>query len=66
MVFLLERALISWSSAIDEHGEHKNLRGLGYRVVTPYVHKRMKLYCSSLTLPCEPEPFSDLCKVTST
>jgi hypothetical protein len=51
MVFLLERALISWSSAIDEHGEHKNLRGLDRRGVTPYVHGRMKLYCSSLTLP---------------
>jgi hypothetical protein len=45
VVLLLERALVSWSSAIDEHGD---LCGSGRRSVIPYVHGRMELYCSSL------------------
>jgi hypothetical protein len=30
MVLFLERTLVSWSSAIDEHGEHEDLRGSGH------------------------------------
>jgi hypothetical protein len=50
VVLLLERALVSWSSAIDEHGEQEDLRGSGCRSVIPYIHGRMVLYCSSLAL----------------
>jgi hypothetical protein len=35
MVLLLESTLVSWSSAIDEHGEDKDLRDLGHRSVIP-------------------------------
>jgi hypothetical protein len=38
VVLLLERSLVSWSSAMDEHGEHEDLRGLGRRSIIPYVH----------------------------
>jgi hypothetical protein len=51
VVLLLERVLVSWSSVIDEHGEQEDLRGSGHRSVIPYIHGRMELYCSSLTLP---------------
>jgi hypothetical protein len=51
MVLLFKRALVSWSLAIDEHGEHKNLCGSGRQSVIPYVHERMELYCPSLALP---------------
>jgi hypothetical protein len=51
VVLLLEMALVSWSLAMDEHGEHPDLRGSSRRSVIPYVHGRMELYCSSLTLP---------------
>jgi hypothetical protein len=50
MVLLLERALISWSLAMDERGGHEDLRGLGRRSVIAYVNGRTELYCSSL--PC--------------
>jgi hypothetical protein len=49
--FCLEMALVSWLLAQDEHGEHNGLRGSGRRSVTPYVHERRELYCSSLALP---------------
>jgi hypothetical protein len=48
---LLGRALASWSLAMDEHGEHKDLCGLDHRSVIPYVHGGIGLYCSSLALP---------------
>jgi hypothetical protein len=51
VVLLLERALLSWSLAMDEHGEHEDLRGSGCQSVIHYVHGRMELYCSSLSLP---------------
>jgi hypothetical protein len=51
MVLLLERALVSWSLGIDEHGEQEDLYGLGSRSVIPYIHGRMVLYCSNLALP---------------
>jgi hypothetical protein len=51
VVLLLERDLVSWSLAMDEHGEHEDLCGSGHRSIIPYVHGRMKLYCSSLALP---------------
>jgi hypothetical protein len=51
VVLLLERTLVSWSLAMDEHGGHEDLRGSGCRSVIPYVHERMQLYCSSLALP---------------
>jgi hypothetical protein len=36
MVLLLERVfLVSWLLAMDEHGEHKDLRGSGHRSVIP-------------------------------
>jgi hypothetical protein len=44
----LERALVSWSSAIDEH---EDLRSSGHRSIIPYIHGRMELYCPSLALP---------------
>ncbi len=40
VLLLLERDLTSWSLAMDEHGEHKDLRGSGRRSVIPYVHGR--------------------------
>jgi hypothetical protein len=64
VVLLLERALISWSLAIDERGGHKNLCGSGRRSVIPYVHGRTELYYSSLPSLCEPKPFSDMYEVT--
>jgi hypothetical protein len=48
VVLLLERVLVSWSSAIDEH---EDLCGLDRRIIIPYVHRRMELYYSSLALP---------------
>jgi hypothetical protein len=48
---LLKRTLVSWSLAMDEHGEHEDLRGSGHRSVIPYVHGRIELYCSTLALP---------------
>jgi hypothetical protein len=51
VVLLLESALVSWSLVMDERGGHQYLRGLGHRSVTPYIHGRMGLYCSSLALP---------------
>jgi hypothetical protein len=48
VVLLLERVLVSWSLAMDEHGGHENLRGSGRRSVIPYVYERTELYCSSL------------------
>jgi hypothetical protein len=63
VVLVLERDLISWSLAIDERGGHEDLRGLSRWSVIPYIHGRMKLYCSSLSclshffdLPCEEAP----------
>jgi hypothetical protein len=29
VVLLLKRVLVSWSLAMDEHGEHEDLRGSG-------------------------------------
>jgi hypothetical protein len=51
VVLLLESALVSWLLVMDEHGGHQYLRGSGHRSVTPYIHGRMGLYCSSLALP---------------
>jgi hypothetical protein len=59
VVLLLERALVSWSSAIDERSELKDLIGSDRRSVISYIHGRMLLYCSSLALP-KPFLFSDL------
>jgi hypothetical protein len=50
VVLLLERVLVSWSLAIDERGGHEDLRGSDHWSIIPYVHRRTKLYCSSL--PC--------------
>jgi hypothetical protein len=50
VVLLFERDLVSWLLAIDEYGEQEDLRGSDRRSVTPYVHGRMGLYCSSLAL----------------
>jgi hypothetical protein len=50
VIFLLERGLVSWSLAMDEYGGHQDLRGSGHRSVIPDVHRRIELYCSSLTL----------------
>jgi hypothetical protein len=51
VVLLLEITLISWSLVIDERGGHKDLRGSDRQSVIPYVHGRIKLYCSSLSEP---------------
>jgi hypothetical protein len=55
VVLLLERALVTWSLAMDECGGHKDLRSSGRRSVIPYIHGRTELYWSSLpclSLPC--------------
>jgi hypothetical protein len=39
VVFLLERDLVSRMLAMDEHGGHEDLRGLGRWNVTTYVHE---------------------------
>jgi hypothetical protein len=49
VVLLLERALVSWSLAMDERSGHEDLHGSGRRSVIPYVHGRTELYC-----PCLP------------
>jgi hypothetical protein len=51
VVLLLERALISWSLAMDERIGHQDLCGLGHQNVKPYVYERIELYCSSMILP---------------
>jgi hypothetical protein len=51
VVLLLEKALVSWSLAMNEQGEHEDLRSSDHRSVIPYVRMRMELYCSSLALP---------------
>jgi hypothetical protein len=51
VVLLLKRVLVSWSSAIDEHSEHGDLRDSDHRSIISYVHGRMKLYYSRLALP---------------
>jgi hypothetical protein len=50
VVLLLERALASWSFAMDEHDGYQDLHVLGHRSIIPYIHRRTGLYCSSL--PC--------------
>jgi hypothetical protein len=50
VVLLLERVLLSWSLAMNECGGHEDLRGLDHQSVLPYIHGRMELYCSNLTL----------------
>jgi hypothetical protein len=51
VVLCLEMTLVSWLLARDGYGEHTSLRGLGRQSVTPYVHGKRELYCSSLTSP---------------
>jgi hypothetical protein len=53
VVLLLEGVLVSWSLAMDEHGGHEDLRGLGRRSVIPYVHGRTRIV---LLKPALPEP----------
>jgi hypothetical protein len=43
VVVLYWRGIKSLWLAMDEHGEHQDLRGLGHRSVTPYVHRRMRV-----------------------
>jgi hypothetical protein len=50
-------ALVSCSLAIDERGEHEDLRDSDHRSVIPYIHGRTGLYCSSMSCLCEPEPY---------
>jgi hypothetical protein len=50
MVLLLEGALVSWSLAMDECGEHDDLSGSGRLSVIPYVHGRTELYCAQACL----------------
>jgi hypothetical protein len=50
VVLFLERALVSWSLAMDEHGGHEDLCGSDRQSVIPYVHGTTELYRSSL--PC--------------
>jgi hypothetical protein len=50
VVLLLGMAFTSWSLAMDEHGEHRDLRDSDCWSIIPYVHRRMGLYCSSLAL----------------
>jgi hypothetical protein len=60
--FLLERALIFWSLAIDERSGHQDLCSLDHQNVTPYVHRRMRFWHCS----CESEPSFDTCEEVST
>jgi hypothetical protein len=46
--------LASWLLAIDEHSGLEVLCGSGHRSLIPYVHRRTKLYYSSMY---ESEPF---------
>jgi hypothetical protein len=41
VVLLLERALVSWSLAMDKHGEYEDLRSSVRWSVIPYVHRGM-------------------------
>jgi hypothetical protein len=50
VVLLLEGVLISWSLAMDERDGHEDLCGSSRRSVITYVHRRTKLYCSSLPI----------------
>jgi hypothetical protein len=50
VILLLEGALVSWSLAMYERGEHGDLRSSGRRSVISYVHGRTELYYSSV--PC--------------
>jgi hypothetical protein len=50
VVLLLEEALVSWSLAIDEHIEHKDLRGSDRQSIIPYVHRKTELYCTQACL----------------
>jgi hypothetical protein len=43
VVLLLERALVSWSLAMDECGGHEDLCDSGHRSVIPYVHERIRV-----------------------
>jgi hypothetical protein len=43
VVLLLERVLVTWSLAMDEHGGHEDLRGSSRRSVIPYVHGRTRV-----------------------
>jgi hypothetical protein len=61
VVLLLERALVSWSLAMDERGGHEDLCGSGHQSIIHYVLGRTELYCSSLS--CQSLP---ICLPTST
>jgi hypothetical protein len=54
LVLLLKRVLVSWSLDMDEHGGHEDLPDLGHQSVIPYVHERIKLYCTRLPYLCLP------------
>jgi hypothetical protein len=51
IIFLLKRALVSWSSSMDEHNKHQDLCGSDRRSIISYIHVRIELYCLSLALP---------------
>jgi hypothetical protein len=51
VILLLDRALTSWSLAIDEHGEYKDLRGSSRQSVIPYAHGRTRVVFRKPTLP---------------
>jgi hypothetical protein len=59
VVLLWGMDLASWSLAMNERGEHQDLRGSGRRNIIPYAQERTGFYCSSLPCLCEPEPFFD-------
>jgi hypothetical protein len=41
VILLLERALVSWSLAMDKHDEYEDLRSSVRWSVIPYVHRGM-------------------------
>jgi hypothetical protein len=51
VVSLLERVLVSWSLAMDEHGGHKDLRGSDHQSVIPYVHRITRVILLKPALP---------------
>jgi hypothetical protein len=68
VVLLLERALVSWSLAMDERDGHKDLHDSGRWSTIPYVHERTGVVLLKPALPehflfltpmkrCLPDPF---------
>jgi hypothetical protein len=49
VILLLDGAVVSWPLAMDERSGHEDLHGSSRRSVISYIHRRIELYCSSLS-----------------